>query len=134
MAEEVVLKSKEILYRGKPLEHLKTLSIRECAQYLPARSRRSVLRNFQMIEKFIQRCEKNAAEKKKIRTHVRDIVIVPRMVGMAISIYNGKSYKDVTITANMIGHRLWEFSLTRGKVVHGAAGIGATKSSKADKK
>jgi small subunit ribosomal protein S19 len=129
MSEEVIVKSKELFYRGKNVEDLKKLDVREVAKYLPSRSRRSVLRNFQPIEKFISRCEKKIARKKKIRTHLRDIVIVPKLVGMIIGIYNGKEFHDVTITHNMIGHRLGEFSLTRTKVSHGAPGIGATKSS-----
>jgi small subunit ribosomal protein S19 len=129
MAEGVIVKSKELFYRGKSLESLKTLDVREVAKYLPSRSRRSVLRNFQVIEKFTGRCEKKAAKNKKIRTHLRDIVIVPKLVGLTIGIYNGKTFKDITITNNMIGHRLGEFSLTREKVQHGAPGIGSTKSS-----
>lgn len=129
MVEEVIVKSKELFYRGQSLESLKALDVRECAKYLPSRSRRSVLRNFQAIENFVKRCEKKAAKKKKIKTHLRDLVVVPRLVGMTISIYNGKTFNDITITNNMIGHRLGEFSLTRQKVSHGAPGIGATKSS-----
>ncbi len=127
--EEVIVKSKEQFYRGKNLEDLKKLDVREVAKYLPSRSRRSVLRNFQFIEKFVSRCEKKLSKKKKIRTHLRDIVIVPKLVGMTIGIYNGKTFNDVLISHNMIGHRLGEFSLTRNKVQHGAPGIGATKSS-----
>jgi len=133
MTEEIV-KSKEILYRGKPLEELKKLSIREVASYLPSRSRRSVLRNFDSIEKFVQRCERAYAEKKRIRTHLRDMVITPKLVGMTIFVHNGKSFQEVNILPQMIGHRLGEFVLTRARVVHGEAGIGATKSSKAQKK
>ena len=66
---------------------------------------------------------------KEIRTHSRDLVIVPQMVGMKIGIYNGKEFLAITIVKEMLGHRLGEFSLTRKKVEHGAAGIGATKSS-----
>jgi len=127
--DEVVVKSKELFYRGKSLDFLKSLDVREVAKYLPSRSRRSILRNFQTIEKFIKRCEKKIARKKKIRTHLRDIVVVPKLVGMQVGIYNGKTFNDITITHNMMGHRLGEFSLTRQKVQHGAPGIGATKSS-----
>nr|AJS12326.1 30S ribosomal protein S19P [uncultured archaeon] len=134
MAEEVILKSKEVFYRGQPFESLKKLSVREVAQYLPSRSRRSVLRNFQAHEKFIQHCEQQISQKKKIRTHLRDLVIMPGMVSMIIGIYNGKSFNDVIILPVMIGHRLGEFALTRTKVTHGTAGIGATKGSKTDKK
>ena len=128
-AEEVIVKSKELFYKGKNLEDLKKLDVRESAKYLTSRSRRSVLRNFQVVEKFITRCEQSTANKKKIRTHLRDLVVVPKLVGMVVGVYNGKEFRDVHITHQMIGHRLGEFSLTREKVQHGAPGIGATKSS-----
>lgn len=134
MAEPIVIRSKELFYRGQKLEHLKTLDVRESAKYLPARSRRSVLRHFDVVENFVKRCEKKISRNKKIKTHLRDIVIVPKLVGMTVGIYNGKSFNDVTITVNMIGHRLGEFAMTRVRVTHGEAGIGATKGSKADKK
>lgn len=129
MAEDVIVKSKEAFYRGQSLEQLKTLDVREVAKYLPSRSRRTVLRNFQEIENFVKRCERKLAKNKRIKTHLRDIIVVPKLVGMKIGIYNGKTFSDVTITTKMIGHRLGEFSLTRQKVTHGEPGIGATKSS-----
>ncbi len=132
--EEVKIKSKELKYRGKSLEELQSLDVREVAKYLPSRSRRSVFRNFDVITKFIRRCEKKDARKKKIRTHQRDIVIVPRLVGKTIGIYDGRGFQNVEITIDMIGHRLGEFALTRKKPVHTSAGIGATKGSRAKKK
>lgn len=136
MAEERrdEVRKKEQFYRGQTLESLKSLDVREASKYLPSGARRYVLRNFDVIEKFLKRCEKKISRNKKIKTHNRDLVIVPKMVGMTISIYNGKSFEEVSITHEMIGHRLGEFSFTRGKVNHGSAGIGATKSSKAQKK
>jgi small subunit ribosomal protein S19 len=133
MAEEFV-KSKEQIFRGQQLEYLKTLDVRESARYLPSRARRYVLNNFGAVEKFIKTCEDKIARKKKIKTHLRDIVIVPKMVGLIIGIHNGKAFTDVRITVDMIGHRLGEFSITTSKVNHSEAGIGATKSSKALKK
>ncbi len=133
MAEQI-LRSKEQFYKGQKLEHLKTLDVRETAKYLPARSRRSVLRHFDVVENFVKNCERKMSRNKKIKTHLRDIVIVPKLVGMTIGIYNGKTFEDVMIKVNMIGHRLGEFALTRKKVNHGKAGIGATKGSKTDKK
>jgi len=132
--EEVAVKSKELFYRGKNLDELKILDVRESAKYLPSRSRRYILRNFDVIEKFIKRCERKIAKRKKIRTHKREIVIVPKLVGFTISVYNGKNFEEVPITVEMIGHRLGEFSMPTGKVTHSAAGIGATKSSKSLKK
>jgi len=128
------IRKKEQIFRGKTLEELKSLDVRECARYLPARSRRSVLRNFDKIENFLKRCEKRLAKKKKIKTHLRDIVIVPKMVGLNIGIHNGKDFQEVQITIEMIGHRLGEFAMTRSKVIHSAAGIGATKGTKTQKK
>jgi small subunit ribosomal protein S19 len=129
-----VMRTKEILYRGKSIDFLKGLDVRESAKYLPSRSRRSIMRNFDVIEKFIKRCDKKLARNKRIRTHLRDLIIVPKLVGMTIGIYNGRQYNDMLITIEMIGHRLGEFSQTRGIVKHGSAGIGSTKGSKAAKK
>lgn len=134
MAEEVILKSKEVFYRGKKVDDLKKLDVREVAKLLPSRSRRTVLRLFQAHESFISRCEKQVNAKKRIRTHLRDLIILPKLVGMNIAIYNGKTFNDLAITHRMIGHRLGEFSQTRVKVQHGDPGMGATKSSAAEKK
>ncbi len=122
------------LYRGQTLEYLQTLDVREFAKFLPSRSRRTLLRNFDMIENFLIRCEKQVVGNKKIRTHLRDVVIVPKLVGMTIGIHNGKAFQDVVMLPEMVGHRLGEFAMTRTKVMHGTAGIGATKGSKALKK
>jgi small subunit ribosomal protein S19 len=125
---------KESNYRGISIEELKKLDVRESAKYLPSRARRFVLRNFDTIEKFIKRCETKVSKNKKIKTHLRDIVIVPKLVGKSVLVYNGKIFQEVIITTEMIGHKLGEFSPTRGRVKHGGAGIGATKSSRAQKK
>ncbi len=134
MAEEVMIKTKDVYYRGKLLEELKLLDVREVAKYLPSRSKRSVLRNFDSVEKFIKRCEKKISMKKKIKTHLRDMVIMPKLIGYSIHVYNGKTFQEIIITPRMIGHRLGEFVLTRSKVNHGSPGIGATKSSSGEKK
>lgn len=57
------------------------------------------------------------------------MIIVPKMVGMRINIHNGKEFVPIDIIFEMLGHRLGEFSVTRSRVKHGAAGIGATRSS-----
>ena len=134
MVEEVIIKTKEKKYRGKNLEQLQNISTREVAQYMPSRSRRTIIRNFDKIDKFVKSCEDKIRRNKKIRTHLRDIVIVPKMVGMTIAVHSGKSFQDVLIMIEMIGHRLGEFSLTTERVKHSAAGIGATKGSRAKKK
>jgi len=134
MAEEVVVKAKEKKYRGNSLEYLQGLSIRECAKFMPSRSRRTILRNFNNIEKFVKNCDDKIKRKKKIKTHLRDMIVVPRIVGMNIAVHNGKIFQDIPIVIEMIGHRLGEFAMTTQRVKHSAAGIGATKGSRAKKK
>jgi len=134
MVEKVEVKTKEKKYRGQNLDSLRSLDVRESAKFLPARSRRSILRNFDVVEKFIKLAEKKIGRNKKIRTHLRDLVIVPKLVGMTIGIHNGRGFQDVEITMDMLGHRLGEFAQTRSMVKHSSAGIGATKSSRTKKK
>jgi len=124
------IQKKQFMYRGKSVEELKELDVREFAKYLPARQKRSVLRNFQVIEDFIKRCKEKLEKNKKIRTHQRDIIIVPQMVGMNIQVHNGRNFNPVLIETEMLGHRLGEMSATRSKVAHSKAGVGATKGSK----
>jgi len=128
--------AKEFTYRGKTIEELKTLDTREFAKLTKARQRRAILRQTQSIENFVKKCVEFQSKKKPIRTHLRDIIIVPKMVDYNIFIHSGKQFVPIMIIPEMLGHRLGEFVPTRSKVKHGAAGIGATKSSlaKATKK
>jgi len=123
--------AKEFTFRGKTIKELKELDTREFAKFLKSRQRRAVLRQFDAIENFIARCKRKENKGKPIRTHLRHLVIVPRMVDFTINIYNGKEYVRVNIIPEMLGHRLGEFSVTRTKVQHGSPGIGATRSSAA---
>lgn len=127
-------RKKEFTYRGKTIEELKSLDTREFAKLLGSRARRTVLRNFQEIENFINRSRVKISRKKQIKTHDRYLVIVPGMVGMKIHVHRGNSFFPVDIINEMLGHRLGEFALTRNKVTHGAAGIGSTKGTKSQAK
>lgn len=133
-AKEVVIKMRERKFCGLTLEQLKAFSLKDLSSYIPARSRRSIARHPEIIERFLKSAEEKISRKRKVRTHLRDLIVVPRMVGMNIQVYNGKSFEDVLVDIEMIGHRLGEFALTRQKVNHSAAGIGATRGSKAAKK
>jgi small subunit ribosomal protein S19 len=123
--------ARETTFRGKRLEELEKLDTREFAKYLKSEERRNALRQFDSLEKFIARAKKYERSNKQIRTHLRSLIVVPKMVGMTINVHNGKEFLPVKITIEMLGHRLGEFALTRGKVTHGAPGIGATRSSAA---
>lgn len=112
-------KKKEIKFKGKTIEELRVLDVREFAKLLRSRQRRTVLRNFQRHENFIKRVQEQLAKgKKSIRTHIRDLVVVPELVGLRIQIYNGREFVPVDFTIEMLGHKFGEFSQTRVRTKH----------------
>ncbi|GAH17207.1 unnamed protein product [marine sediment metagenome] len=123
-------------YRGHTLEELKKMNMDEFIQLLPARARRSLRRGLPPRQKkLLERLRRAYRAKRRgkdilTRTHVRDMLIFPEMVGLKIGVYNGKTYVIVDVKPEMIAHYLGEFSLTRRHVQHGSPGIGATRSSK----
>ena len=54
-----------------------------------------------------------SGQKRMIKTYSRTSTIIPEMVGLTISVYNGKSWVPVYVTENLVGHKLGEFSPTR---------------------
>jgi len=120
-------RKEEFLYRGRKMADLSKLSIEELAGLFPARQRRSIKRGIAKENKKLLARLKN---KDSVRTHIRNMIILPDMVGKRIEIYNGKSFERVEVIPEMVGHFFGEFSMTRGRVQHGAAGVGATRSSK----
>ena len=115
-------------YKGLSLEQLQELSLDEFIKLIPARQRRTLTRGFTERQNiFLKRIRKG---EKRIRTHLRDMIVLPEMAGLAIEVHNGKEFHYVEIQPEMIGHYLGEFAQTRGRVRHGSAGIGATRSSK----
>lgn len=120
---------KEFRWHGKTEEEVKKLDLRDFMQLVPARPRRSLKRGFTDLQKrFLRKIERNEA---KLRTQCRDMVIIPSMLGKTILVHRGKEFLPVTISIDMLGHYLGEFVMTRKPVSHSAAGIGATRSSKA---
>ena len=118
---------KEFVFRGKRVEELVKLSIKEFASLLESRKRRSLLRGLTEQHKIL--LEKVKKQDKNIRTHCRDMIILPEMININIRVHNGKEFVMFKIMPEMIGHFLGEFVLTRKKVAHHAPGIGATRSS-----
>ena len=118
---------KEFTFKGKNINELKKLSLNELALLLTARQRRSIKRGFTDQQKIL--LKKIRLSQKNIETHCRDMIILPEMVGTIIKVHQGKEFVPVNVEAEMIGHCLGEFALTRRKVAHSAPGIGATRSS-----
>lgn len=120
---------KEFIYRGKSLEELKKMSLKEFVALLPSRQRRSLMRGLKPEHKNLLQNLKVSS--KPVKTQLRNMIILPEMIGKTVSVYNGKEYIPVRIEMDMLGHYLSEFTLTRKSVKHSAPGIGATKSSSA---
>lgn len=125
---------KQFKFKGKLTEELKNMSIKDFAQLTPSHERRSLMRGFTPIQKkLLEKIRKSLKKgiRKPVKTHCRDCIIIPEMIGATIAVHNGKEFVPVIITEEMIGHRLGELTMTRKKVQHSAPGIGATKSSSA---
>lgn len=126
---------KEFTYRGKTIQELQAMSIKEFAKLCNARARRSLLKGTdgKFLAKVSKAQESLKAGKypKPVRTHNRDNIVVPAMVGIPVGVYNGKEFVVIEIKEKMLSHYLGEFALTRKRLLHGKAGIGATKSSTA---
>lgn len=126
---------KEFTYRGYPLEQLQSLSMDEFILLLPSRHRRSLQRGLKRNQRILLekvRAAKAALDKGQsviIRSHARDMVILPEMVGVTILLHNGKEFAPVEIKPQMIGHYLGEYAITNRPVKHGQPGIGASRSS-----
>ncbi len=121
-------KKKEFLYRGYTIEELKTMSLDQIIPLLPSRCRRSLERG--LSEEHQKVLDKIRAGRSNIRTHRRDMIILPEMVGHTVSVHRGNEYKSVEIAPEMIGHFLGEFAPTRKFGGHTGPGVGATRSSK----
>jgi small subunit ribosomal protein S19 len=126
---------KEFMYRGHTLSSLQGMSMDEFINLLPSRQRRSLQRGLPPEQRILLEKTRKAQEDAKkgedatIKTHVRDMIILPEMVGVKILVHNGKEFLPVEIKPEMIGHYLGEFAITNKPVRHGTPGIGASRSS-----
>ena len=119
--------AKEFTLRGKTFEEIKKMSLQDFSALVTSRERRKIKKGFtEQEKKFIELVKKGNT---KLRTHCRELIILPEMVGKTIHVYNGKEFLQVNVEKEMLGHRLGEFALTRKKVAHSAPGIGSTRSS-----
>ncbi len=123
---------KEFLYRGIPREELEKMSLESWFKLFNSRQRRSLTRGItdgkrKLIEEI--KSAKAGTLKNTIKTHLRDLIILPYMVDVTVNVFSGKEFKPVVIQTEMIGHYLGEYVITNKKVSHGAPGVGASRSS-----
>jgi len=130
-------RKKQFTYRGYEIEELQSMplwpseedpSLPSVITLLTSRARRSVARGLSVEnEHFINRVRR--ASGRTIRTHRRDVPILPEFVGKRIAVHNGQNFVEIEVKPEMIGHYLGEFAPTRKGVTHSGPGVGATRSS-----
>jgi len=133
-AEPVVTRKpfRRYFFRGLEVHTLMDLPPQELMKLLHSRARRRFARgnvNMQLIKR-LRKAKKEANKDGKpetIKTHLRNMIIVPEMVASVVGVYNGKDFTQVEIKPHMIGHYLGEFSITYKPVRHGRSGVGSNK-------
>ncbi|XP_031472781.1 LOW QUALITY PROTEIN: uncharacterized protein LOC116245286 [Nymphaea colorata] len=129
-------------FRGLTPDQINELSQEKVVELFRARMRRRFSRSSiayaEIKHKYIRLYAKCKKSKKNtqpgekpvpVKTHLRNAIVLPEMVGNNVAVYNGKSFNNVEIKFDMIGRYLGEFSLTYKPCKHGKAGVGATKGS-----
>ena len=120
------------------MDQLKNMSIEEFTQKVAdSGTRRALLRRLKIgfppeWENFYRKCylQLQGKYKKTVKTHSREVVILPSIVGAKVGVHNGKEFVEFEIKPEMVGKRLGEFAYTTKKVQHSAPGVGASKSSR----
>ncbi|OLB71032.1 30S ribosomal protein S19 [archaeon 13_2_20CM_2_52_21] len=110
------------------------MSMDEFIKLLPSRQRRSLLKGLTneqriLMEHVRQSRKENGSKPTPVKSHVRDMIVIPEMLGLTLQLHSGKEYVAIEIKPEMIGHFVGEFAITNQKVVHGTPGIGASRSS-----
>ena len=121
---------KEFAYHGLSKEELANIPNEKLLKLFSARARRSLTRGTMSDDKKkLMEEMKDKKNKNPIKTHLRDVIILPYMVGVTVHIFSGKEFVPITITLQMVGHYLGEYVITNKRVNHGAPGVGASRSS-----
>eukprot|EP00353_Schmidingerella_taraikaensis_P002827 CAMPEP_0185582092 /NCGR_PEP_ID=MMETSP0434-20130131/19788_1 /TAXON_ID=626734 ORGANISM="Favella taraikaensis, Strain Fe Narragansett Bay" /NCGR_SAMPLE_ID=MMETSP0434 /ASSEMBLY_ACC=CAM_ASM_000379 /LENGTH=154 /DNA_ID=CAMNT_0028200799 /DNA_START=29 /DNA_END=493 /DNA_ORIENTATION=+ len=123
---------KKYFYRGIELDNLLDLSHSELVKILPAgirrRFHRGLTRKHSTLLKKLRKAKKEASpleKPKTVNTHLRNMIVLPEMIGSVVGVYNGKVFGTVEIKPEMVGHYLGEFSITYRPTLHGRPGLGA---------
>ena len=122
---------KKFSYRGVDLDNLLKVNNERLLEMLPARQRRRFInRGMQRKEiallKKLRKAKRECPEHEKpqpVKTHLRNMIIIPEMIGSMVQVYNGITFNTVDVKPEMVGHYLGEFSITYKPVRHGRAGL-----------
>jgi small subunit ribosomal protein S19 len=128
--KKIEVKKAEFRFRGLAEEELRALSIEEILPLLKSRMRRTLNRGLTKLQNKLLDDVTKTEKGNPIKTHCRNMIILPSFIGHRLDVYNGHEFQRVDIEPHMVGHYLGEFALTRKKVKHTGPGVGATRSSK----
>lgn len=110
---------KKFTYRGIDLDQLLDLSSEQLRDVVHARARRRFNRGLKRkpmgLIKKLRKAKQEAKPNEKpdlVKTHLRDMIIVPEMIGSVVGVYSGKEFNQVEVKAEMVGHYLGEFSIS----------------------
>ena len=124
-AKKAARSFKKYSYRGVELDQLLDLSNEAFIDLVHARARRRFQRGLKSrpmrLIKKLRKAKKEAGPNEKpaiVKTHLRDMIIVPEMIGSVVGVYNGKTFTTVEVKPEMTGHYLGEFSITYKPVGH----------------
>ncbi|CEM11236.1 unnamed protein product [Vitrella brassicaformis CCMP3155] len=128
---------KTFSYRGVELDQLLDMSKEQVVNLFRARQRRrfsrGIKRQASTLIKKLRKAVKETAygeKPKPVNTHLRNMIVMPEMIGSIVGVYQGKQYVNVEIKPEMVGYYLGEFAITYKPIRHGKPGIGATNSSR----
>ena len=124
---------KKFSYRGIDLEGLLELKNDKLVTLFNARIRRrfkrhGLVRKHKTLVATLRKAKAavtGMAQPETVRTHLRNMPIIPEMVGSVVGVYNGKVFNTVEIKPEMIGTYLGEYAITYRPVSHGRAGLAA---------
>merc|ERR1712166_152783 len=118
-------------YRGIDLDKLLDLSNQDLMELFRARARRKFSRGIKRapitLLKKLRKAKKETPYGEKppaVKAHLRNMVIVPEMIGSVVGVYNGKQFINAEVKPEMIGQYLAEFSITYKPIRHGRPGMG----------
>jgi small subunit ribosomal protein S19 len=102
----------------------------EFISLLPSRQRRSLTRGMSTQHiKLMERIISSKETKRPVKTHCRDFIILPELIGTTVQVHNGREFLRVSLIPETLGHFLGEYAPTCKQVKHSAPGIGATRGS-----
>lgn len=113
MAEDKIFK-----YKGKTLEELQAMSLEEFSLLVPSIIRRKMNRGFTEQEQIFLEKVKTAGPKTKVKTHCRDMIVLPEMIGKKVMVYSGKEFVEVELVVETITLRLGQLVPSKKIATH----------------